>query len=62
MKLCFTYVKVLRAREDRGSSLMSSEKSEREGGKHDGFLGLDEKTGSMAETKPTERWAGRINA
>lgn len=53
---------VLRVRKDKGGSLRSSEKSEIEGGKHDGFLGLDEKKGSMAETKPTERWTGWINA
>lgn len=26
-----------------------------EGGKHDEFLDLDEKTGSVVDTKPTER-------
>lgn len=38
---------------------MSSGEFEIERGKHDEFLGLDEKTGSVVETKPTERWAGR---
>lgn len=41
---------------------MSSGGFEIEGGKHDEFLDLDEKTRSVVDTKPTERWLVRNNA